>query len=106
MQLLKENLSAEQREQYQRCNYFDIIGGGTGRRYCIRQGTQMNVEQLDDTGRHVRMLCFVPVGRLPVGDVMLAQKIALELFEVDATRIAVKTTAPDLFLDLELRRVY
>ena len=65
----------------------------------------MNVEQLDDTGRNVRMLCFLPVGRLPVGDVMLAQKIALELFEVDATRVAVKSTPLDYFLELELRRV-
>jgi len=30
MQLLKENLSAAQREQYKRCNYFDVIGGATG----------------------------------------------------------------------------
>jgi hypothetical protein len=34
------------------------------------------------------MLCFEPQGQLPVGDVMLAQKIALELFESKALRVA------------------
>jgi hypothetical protein len=104
VQLLKENLSAAQRTQYERCNYFDVIGGATGRRYRIRQGHQMNVEQLDDIGRRVRMLCFVPDGCFWVGDVMLAQKIALELFETDALRVAHKSPALDLLLDLEPRR--
>jgi hypothetical protein len=34
------------------------------------------------------MLCFEPQGQLPVGDVMLAQKVALELFESKALRVA------------------
>jgi hypothetical protein len=97
MQLLKENLSAAQREQYKRCNYFDVIGGVTGRRYRIRQGHQMNVELLGDTGGRVRLLCFMPEGCRWVGDVMLAQKIALELFETEALKIAIKSSAPDLF---------
>jgi hypothetical protein len=101
MQLLKENLSAAQREQYKRCNYFDVIGGATGRRYRIRQGHQMNVEQLGGTGGRVRLLCFMPEGCRWVGDVMLAQKIALELFETDALRVAHKSPAADLLLDLE-----
>ena len=104
MQLLKENLSAAQREQYKRCNYFDVIGGVTGRRYRIRQGHQMNVELLGDTGGRVRLLCFMPEGCCWVGDVMLAQKIALELFETEALKIANKSPAPDLFMDLEPRR--
>jgi hypothetical protein len=103
IQLLKENLSAAQREQYKRCNYFEVIGGVTGRRYRIRHGHQMNVEHLDDIGRRVRVLCFVPEGPLSVGDVMLAQKIALELFETEAVRIANKSLALDRFLDLEPR---
>jgi hypothetical protein len=104
IQLLQENLSAAQREQYERCNYFEVIGGTTGLRYRIRQGTQMNVEQLNDIGRCVGVLCFVPEDCRWVGDVMLAQKIALELFESEALRIAVKSHALDLFLDLEPRR--
>ena len=106
IQLLKDNLSAAQRRQYERCNYFEVIGGTTGRRYRIRQGTQMNVELLDDIGRRARVLCFVPEGRLATADVMLAQKVALELFESEALRIAHKAPALDLFLDLEPRHRY
>ena len=105
MQLLKENLSTAQREQYERCNYFEVIGGTTGRLYRIRQGHQMNVEQLGETGGRVRLLCFMPKGCRWVGDVMLAQKIALELFETEALRIARKSQAPDRFLDLEPRHI-
>jgi hypothetical protein len=36
----------------------------------------------------VCVLCFVPEGHLPVGDVMLAQKLALESFEVEAIKVA------------------
>ena len=98
----KENLSAAQLKQYERCNYFEVIGGTTGRRYRIRQGHQMNVEQLGDFGGRVRLLCFMPEGCRWVGDVMLAQKIALELFETEALRIAHKSQ----FLDLEARRFF
>jgi len=48
----------------------------------------MNVEELDERGHRVRSLCFMPEGRLPLGDLLLAQKMALELFEVDALRVA------------------
>lgn len=50
----------------------------------------MNVEELDKNGRRVCLLCFVPGGRLVVGDVMLAQKLALELFELQALTVANK----------------
>jgi len=33
-------------------------------------------------------LCFTPQGHLPICDVMLAQKIALECFELDALAVA------------------
>ena len=78
----------EQRSQYERHGYFDVIGGATRRRYRIRHGTQMNVQLLDSSGRWVSSLCFAPRGRLPVGDVMLAQAIALQLFEYEALNVA------------------
>ena len=34
------------------------------------------------------VLCFAPEGGLVVGDVMLAQKLALELFESDTLKVA------------------
>src|SRR6476620_6849501 len=93
IQLLKQHLTPEQREQYEKRNYFYVSGGNSGRVYRIRHGTQMNVEQLDQNGKRIRVLCFMPEGGLPVGDVMLAQKIALELYEKEALRIAHKVPA-------------
>jgi hypothetical protein len=86
--LLKENLAPGQRQQYDKYGYFDVLGGKTGKRYRIRHGRQMNIEQLDKNGRRVCGWCFYPQGALVAGDVMLAQKVALELFEADALRIA------------------
>ena len=86
--LLKTNLTMAQREQYERRGYIEVTGGATGRRYRIHHGLQMNVEELNAAGAIVRVMCFLPEGRLPVGDVMLAQKIALELFELEALKIA------------------
>ena len=47
MQLLRENLSPAQRDQLELFNYFEVIGGDTGKRYRIHSGAQMNVEVLD-----------------------------------------------------------
>jgi hypothetical protein len=65
-----------------------VIGGRTGRRYRIRYGRQMNIDQIDRNGGRICGWCFVPQGRLVAGDVMLAQKIALELFEPEALKVA------------------
>jgi hypothetical protein len=88
VQLLKDNLAPAQRQQYDKQGYFDVVGGSTGKRYRIRHGRQMNIEQLDKNGRRVCGWCFFPQGSLVAGDVMLAQKMALELFEIEALRIA------------------
>jgi hypothetical protein len=88
IKLLEENLSPAQRYQYKVFGYFDVAGGETGRRYRIRYGSQMNVEQLGERGEPVRVLCFMPEGKLVVGDIMLAQKLALELFESDTLKAA------------------
>ena len=98
-QLLALNLSPAQREQYSEHFDFDVIGGDTGRHYRIRHGCAMNVQQLDQNGREVQLLCFVPRDRLPVGDVMLAQKLALELFETDVLRVANRSPAWHTALD-------
>ena len=65
-----------------------VTGGETGKCYRIRRGHQMNVEELDKNGKRRHVLCFMPEGHLAQGDVMLAQKIALELFEFEALKIA------------------
>jgi len=84
--LLKSNLTPEQVNQLHRTRAFDVIGGATGRRYRIRHGIIFNVDLLSE--QRVVSLCFRPRGDLPLGDIMLAQKNALELFELEALKIA------------------
>ena len=86
--LLKEWLSPKQRACYERFRYFDVLGSDTGTRYRIHHGTQTNIEELSSTGQHVCKGCFVPDGDLVAGDVMLAQKIALETNERGALSVA------------------
>jgi hypothetical protein len=100
LQLLVRNLSPAQRQQFARHDYFDVIGSDTGRRYRIRVGRTLNVAQLNASGGCVRLLCFEPQGQLPVGDVMLAQKIALELFESETIRVANKSPTWELGREL------
>jgi hypothetical protein len=89
IRLLVENLTAKQRRDYAKRQSFEVIGGHSGKRYRIRHGRQMNVDRLDRKGRVTRTLCFVPQGNLATGDVMLAQKVALELYEQEAIGIAI-----------------
>jgi hypothetical protein len=85
--LLLENLSDQQRRQYSKYRHFDVIGGESGKRYRIWHRPSMNIQELDAFGQPRWIWCFLPVG-LVIGDVLLAQKMALELFETDAIRIA------------------
>jgi hypothetical protein len=104
-EFLTQNLSPAQRRQHERHAYFDVIGGDTGKRYRIHHGYQMNVEQFDQNGRRARLLCFMPRGGLPVGDIMLAQKMALELFESDTISVANGSLAWDhIEEEMRLRR--
>jgi hypothetical protein len=86
--LLQSWLSAEQAEQYSSYGYFEVIGSDTGKRYRIRHGRMMNIDELDSVGNRVCEWCFLPVGTLAAGDVMLAQKISLETFESQALAVA------------------
>ena len=85
--LLREWLSQEQLTQYDAHKYFELIGCHTGTRYRICHGTGANVFELDDAGLPREGWCFVPKDHLVAGDVMLAQKIALETDE----RVALAT---------------
>jgi hypothetical protein len=86
--LLRSWLTPEQSEQFNSNQEFDVVGRDTGTRYRITAGTQLNVIRLDECGRYVARLCFGPVGRLVTGDMMLAQKIALETMESQALAVA------------------
>jgi hypothetical protein len=99
LMLLKQWLSPAQLRSYEQNRYFEVIGIDSGTIYRIHHGQQANVEQLDNLGQVVCAWCFVPEGNLVAGDVMLAQKIALETDERAAIAIAVR------FATLRIRRV-
>jgi hypothetical protein len=88
--LLREWLSEEQRRQYDATQSFEVVGCESRKRYRIIHGTATNVHELDDDGKPIMGFCFVPDGGLVAGDVMLAQKIALETNERAALAIANK----------------
>ncbi|MCP3388878.1 hypothetical protein NLM27_08820 [Bradyrhizobium sp. CCGB12] len=94
MRLLRSWLSPEQRADFYKRGYFDVVGCDTGRRYRIRRGTSGNVNEIDEYGRLGSGWCFVPLGGLVEGDVMLAQKIALETGEERALSIANRFPGP------------
>jgi hypothetical protein len=86
--LLRDWLSPEQRAQFDANNYFEVTGSHTGRRYRIQYGTLSNVVELDASGQPAIGWCFVPERPLAAGDVMLAQKIALETDEAAMLAVA------------------
>ena len=90
LQLLLENLSPEQSQQYDRFGYFDVLGSRTGKRYRICHGTSRNVNELVEENRVGAGRCFLPSGNLVAGDCMLAQKIMLENCEEEALRVALR----------------
>ncbi len=87
-QLLLDNLTPEQRASYEKHSYFLVKGSVSGKTYRINHGRQMNIDELDAKGKRVGGWCFLPQGSLCIGDCMLAQKTALELYEAEALRVA------------------
>ena len=86
--LLRKWLSPEQRAQFDAKRYFDVIGCDSGKRYRIHYGETTNVHEIGDDDLPSVGWCFMPVGSLVAGDVMLAQKIALETSECGALAVA------------------
>jgi hypothetical protein len=95
IRLLRSWLTPRQTQQWDTNKSFEVIGSDTGTRYCIRYGKAMNIDQLDSDGRVVARWCFAPDGKLALGDVMLAQKIALETMEKKALCTANWGEPPD-----------
>ena len=88
LRLLKEWLSPKQLAQFEAHKYFDVTGCHSGKRYRLRYSTGMNIYELDHAGRPRAGWCFVPKDGLVPGDVVLAQKIALETDELAAMAVA------------------
>ena len=87
-ELLCANLNSAQLATFNACGRFEVIGGDTGRHYVIRNASMMNVDEMNADGECVKAWCFAPVGNLAQGDVLLAQKVALESFENEALLLA------------------
>jgi hypothetical protein len=89
LRLMRDWLSPDQREQFDDSGYFEVVGCDSGKRYRIYYGiVPPNVYEIDYAGRLKIGLCFMPLGRLPAGDVILAQKVALETDEHSALKVA------------------
>lgn len=85
--LLRLCLSPQQIEDLEtkKCFYVEIDGPnyaktGKKERYRIDRGSHGNVKQLDEKGSIIRSFCIQPSG-VPVGDVLLTQKLWLEASE-------------------------
>jgi hypothetical protein len=58
--LLKQWLSSAQLAQYESNGHFEVTGSHSGRRYRIRRGRQMNIDELDEHGAQIAVWCFGP----------------------------------------------
>lgn len=94
MRLLRANLTPCQLQQFETCGYFDVVGGETGRVYRIHRGEARNIDERDGTDAWTYTWCFLPTGRLAEGDILLAQKVALESFELEARAVGIRTSKP------------
>ena len=88
LRLLRSWLTPQQRAQFDAKRHFDVIGCDSGKRYRIRYGRMSNVFEINAVGRPEVGWCFLPAGSLVAGDIMLAQKIALETNESGALAVA------------------
>ncbi len=79
-ELLQRHLAPEQRRTLAEHRWFDVVAA-SGARYRIHRGRSHNVRRLDAGGREVRSYCAYPRMLVPEGDVLLAQKLMLELAE-------------------------
>ena len=86
--LLKEWLSPEQRSTLHKYGFFEVRGSHTAKCYRIHCRRNMNIYEVGTGQTQVAIWCFGPVGHLPLGDVMLAQKLALETHEQAALAVA------------------
>ncbi len=100
VQLLRSWLTPAQLEQFEKDQSFEVVGNATGTRYRVEKGFNYNIYALSEDGRAREILCCVPVipdghnpyyvKPMPIGDVMLAQKMALETDEALVLEVANK----------------
>jgi len=106
LRLLRTWLSPEQRAQFDAFGYFDVIGGVSGKKYRIHFGISANVHEIGEDGVAKMGWCFAPNGYLVPGDIMLAQKIALETSEYATLAVANRFPAMTPILRRQLQRPF
>ena len=104
LRLMRRWLSPDQRAEFDHSGSFEVVGCHSGKRYRIYSGTAQNVFEIDGAGWLIVGLCFIPAGELVAGDVMLAQKIALETNENGALAVAHRFLPRGNFARTLLRR--
>ena len=87
-QLLKEVLTEDQDAQLTKDGYFELTSIKSGKRYRIKKGFSMNVEELDKDGKRLRSMCFHPNVHVHHYDNMAIQKLMLENDEEEARKVA------------------
>lgn len=80
---LREFLSPEQQNTWDRCRFIVVCGGTTNSVYVIVGKPHTNIYR-HEGDKIFRSLCFVPRKNVPLGDVILLQKLALEANETEA----------------------
>jgi hypothetical protein len=92
MELLIENLTAEQRSTFEKNKWFVVVGGKSGQKYRIHANDNVaaNIDVLDGDSVRRRLCGHCDISRIPLGDHILAQKMMLEMAEDDFLRIANK----------------
>lgn len=84
-ELLLDNLTEEQADEYRRLQRFAVVIGD--RTYRIRKGMHGNLDVIEDD-RVIERLCVYARGGVPEQDNMLAQKLLLETDEEHVRRTA------------------
>jgi hypothetical protein len=85
---LLSHLTPQQKETFEKNNWFVVEGGRTKTKYRINCNTaSINIEVLNENNKKIHRLCAHP-NRVPLGDQLLAQKLMLENAEDDFLRVA------------------
>lgn len=96
IKLFLSNLSDKQRNEYDKYRAITAVGNDTGTKYtinCASVAVMYNISYNQEFNRH--RICFRPKDDLPLYDIFLAQKIALECFENETLKVANKGTTYD-----------
>lgn len=86
-QTLYEHLTPQQCADFDHYGWFAVTGNHTGTRFRIEAKPNMNIYQLRGD-QPVERWCFIPEDPLPLYDIMLMQKLCIELDERDTMRAA------------------